>query len=64
MKRTKKMAKFEDEMKKFLKKNPGVKEAMRIFDISYDQYQKALRDNYCFYTDTSTSPKRVKCNNY
>lgn len=42
------------QIKSFLKKNPNLNEALRIFDISYDQYQKAT-NNVSFYTDTSTS---------
>lgn len=41
-------------MKKFLKKNPNLNEALRIFDISYDQYQKAI-NNVFFYSSASTS---------
>lgn len=43
------------QIKGFLKKNPNLNEALRIFDISYDQYQKAL-NNVFFYNSMSTSP--------
>jgi len=36
---------------------------LRIFDISYDQYQKALESGYSFYTDTCTSPREAKFRN-
>ncbi len=41
-------------IKSFLKKNPDITQALHIFDISYDQYQKAIT-NVSFYTDTSTA---------
>ena len=30
------------QMDRFSKENPQLKEALRVFDISYDQYQKAI----------------------
>lgn len=42
------------QMKKFLRKNPRLSEALRIFDISYDQYQKAINSVF-FYSSASTS---------
>lgn len=63
MKRQKQAQKLGGQMKEFLKENPALKEALRVFDISYDQYQKALESNYNFYTDISTSPRDVKFRN-
>lgn len=60
MKRQKQAQKIGGQMKDFLKKNPAIKEALRVFDISYDQYQKALESGYGYYTDTSTSPPKIK----
>jgi len=36
MKRQKRAQKLGNQMKDFLKKNPAIKEALRVFDISYD----------------------------
>lgn len=58
MKRQKQAQKLGGQMKDFLEKNPAIKKALRVFDISYDQYQKALESEYSYYTDTSTSPAR------
>ena len=60
MKRQKQAQKIGGQMKDFLEKNPAIKEALRVFDISYDQYQKALESEYGYYTDISTSPQKVK----
>jgi len=60
MKRQKQAQKIGGQVKGFLKKNPAIKEALRVFDISYDQYQKALESGYSYYTDISTSPQKVK----
>ena len=49
--------KIDIQIKDFLEKNPELKEALRIFDISYNQYRKALESSYYFYTDISTNPK-------
>ena len=49
MKRQKQAQKLGNQMKDFLKKNPAIKEALRVFDISYDQYQKALESGYSYY---------------
>lgn len=60
MKRQKQAQKISDQAKDFLEKNPAIKEALRVFDISYDQYRKALESGYSYYTDTSTSPRKVR----
>jgi hypothetical protein len=49
--------KLDDQIKDFLEKNPSIKDALRVFDISYDQYQKALESGYSYYSDISTSPR-------
>ena len=59
MKRNEQAQKISGQMREFLKKNPALKEALRVFDISYDQYQKALEGGYSYYTDTSTSSRKV-----
>lgn len=62
MKRQKQAQKLGGQMKDFLKGNPAIKEALRVFEISYDQYQKALEDRYGYYTATATStlPQKIK----
>ncbi len=54
MKKSKKIIKPLLQIKSFLKKNPNLTQALHIFDISYNQYQKAI-SGVSFYTDTSTS---------
>ena len=50
--------KIAGQMNRLSTENPQLKEALRVFDISYDQYQKAVQSTPHFYTDTSTVPKR------
>ena len=44
---------------KFLKENPGIKEALKVFDISHKQYEKALHAGVSFYNSTSTQAKSL-----
>ncbi len=60
MKRQKQAQKISEQIKDFLEKNRAIKEALRVFDISYDQYQKTLESEYSYYTDTSTSPSKAR----
>ncbi len=60
MKRQKQVQKISGQMKYFLKENPSIKEALRVFDISYEQYQKTLEGGYGYYTDVSTSPYKIR----
>ena len=60
MKRQKQAQKIGRQVENFLEKNPAIKEAMRVFDISYDRYQKAMESGHNFYTATSTSPQYFK----
>lgn len=60
MKREKQIQKLDSQVKDFLKKNPAIEDALRVFDISYDQYQKAMESGYNFYTDTSTFPRYTR----
>lgn len=60
MKRLKQAQKLGAQIKEFLKTNPAIEEALRVFNISYEQYQRALEGAYRFYTDVSTSPQREK----
>lgn len=55
MKRLKSAKKMAKQMRGFLKKNPRITEALKLFDISYNQYKQALNDVRS-YTTTSTSP--------
>lgn len=57
MKRNKQAKKISDQMNEFFEKNPGIEEALRIFGIAYDQYQRALEGSHYFYTDTSTTSR-------
>jgi len=57
MNRKKEAKKIGEQMAGFLKKNPKIKKALQIFDITIDQYEKSLSGRVNFYTDTSTSPK-------
>ena len=52
MKRQKQAQKIGGQMKDFLEKNPAIKEALRVFDISYDQYQKALESGLLLESET------------
>jgi hypothetical protein len=52
--------KLGDKVNELLEKNPAIIEALRVFNISYEQYQKAMESSYNFYTDTSTSPRDIK----
>ena len=60
MKREKQTQEIREKTAELLKKNPAIKEALRVFEISYAQYQKALESGYSYYTDTTTSPPRMK----
>ena len=60
MKRQKQAQKINVQIKNFLEKSHAIKEALQVFDISYDQYQKTLESEYSYYTDTSTSPRKVR----
>jgi len=57
MNRKKEAKKIEEQRKDFLKKNPKIKKALEIFDITMDQYEKSLSGRVHFYNDTSTSPR-------
>lgn len=57
MKRKRQAKKISDQLENFLKENPAIKEALELFDISRNQYQKALEGSYRFYTATTTTPK-------
>jgi len=57
MNRRKEAKEIEEQREDFLRKNPKIKKALEIFDITMDQYEKSLSGRVRFYTDTSTSPK-------
>ena len=42
-----------------LEKNQEIENALKIFSISNEQYQKALESSYNFYTDISTSARDI-----
>lgn len=60
MKRKIQAQKIETRIKTLIKKNPKIKEALRVFGISSEQYQKTLQGGYSYYTSTSTSPAQVE----
>ena len=55
MRREEQVKKINARVKELLTENPEIKEALRVFDISYDQYQKTLQSNYSYYNAFSTS---------
>jgi len=55
MNRRKEAKKIEGQREDFLRKNPKIKKALEIFDITMDQYEKSLSGRVRFYTDTSTN---------
>jgi hypothetical protein len=59
MNRKKQAQKAAGQVQDFLKRNPAIREALCVFEISHDQYQKALEGGCSFYTDVSTSPPKV-----
>jgi hypothetical protein len=40
----------------FLKNNPNIKKALKVFEISHSQYESALQSTVSFYTSSSTQP--------
>ena len=59
MKRSKLAQKIKTNSEQFLKKNPELAKALRLFDVSYERYKIATEQGY-FYTDTSTSPSKTE----
>ena len=57
MKRSKIAQKIKGNSEEFLKKNPEIAKALRLFDVSYERYKIATEQGY-FYTDVSTSPSQ------
>jgi len=43
-----------DKVSRFLDQYPELREALEAFNISFEQYEKALRHKYRFYSSTST----------
>lgn len=60
MERQEQVREVDEQLTDFFEENPEIKDALRLFDIAYDQYEKALESGYSFYTDTSTSPPKMK----
>jgi hypothetical protein len=44
---------------KFLKDNPNIRRALKVFEISHDQYESALQAGVSFYTSTSTQARSL-----
>lgn len=63
MKRKRRIEKIDDQIMVFLKQNPSLKKALEVFGISYDQYLKTLEGGVYFYTDSSTSPPKIRATN-
>lgn len=59
MKRSKLAQKIKGNSEEFLKKNPEIAKALRLFDVSYERYKMATEQGY-FYTDIATSPSQTK----
>lgn len=59
MKRAKLAQKIKGNSEEFLKKNPEIAKALRLFDVSYERYKIATEQGY-FYTDVSTSPSQTE----
>ncbi len=59
MKRSKLAQKIRRNSEEFLKKNPEIAKALRLFDVSYERYKTATEQGY-FYTDISTSPSQIE----
>lgn len=59
MKRFKLAQKIKANSEEFLKKNPEIAKALRLFDVSYERYKTATEQEY-FYTDISTSPSQME----
>lgn len=59
MKRSKLAQKIRGNSEEFLKKNPEIAKALRLFDVSYERYKIATEHGY-FYTDISTSPAQTE----
>jgi len=55
MNRKKEAKRIEEQREAFLKKNPKIKKALQIFDITIDQYEKSLSGRVRFYTDISAN---------
>jgi len=55
MDRKKEAKKIGEQREDFLKKNPKIKKALQIFDITIEQYEKSLSGRVHFYSDTSTN---------
>ena len=59
MNRQKEAQNINKQFQSFFKKNQEIENALKIFNISNEQYQKALESSYNFYTDISTSARDI-----
>jgi hypothetical protein len=57
MEREKQADTIDEQTRAFLEKNPSIAEALRVFELSYAQYQKAMQGYCSFYTSTCTTPQ-------
>jgi len=53
--------KISNDINKLLKEQPKIKEALRVFDISYKQYQHTMEGSHVYYNDVSTLPHKYNC---
>lgn len=58
MKRAKIAQKINTDAKRFLEQNPEIAQALRVFDVSYEQYRSAT-EQIRVHTESSTNPKSV-----
>lgn len=59
MKNKEKASLINNQVKEFLKNNPKIVKALRTFDISYAQYEKALESGIRYYTASSTQVENL-----
>lgn len=60
MKYAKSAQKIKSGSETFLKKNPEIAKALRLFDVAYERYKLATEQQGYFYTDVSTSLLRME----
>jgi len=58
MKRAKIAQKIHTDTKRFLEQNPEITKALRLFDISYEQYRSAT-EQVSVNTENTTNPKSI-----
>ena len=54
MRKHKTPSQIDHEIKDFLRRNPEIEKALKVFEISHRQYEAALEGNICYYTTSTT----------